>query len=167
MNSTEVSVVVTGSAWLGSGTGSVESALYDMLGEATREVVVTAYSVTSGANSVLSWTKDVLDRGISTTLVINRLDTQRADVVSRLKQLAGEYNYFYLYDFVAPAGADLHAKCVVVDRKVALVGSSNLSWRGLVTNHELALLLRGEAATSVAAAIDKLLSSRLVIRVGQ
>ena len=47
---------------------------------------------------------------------------------------------------------------VVAHRHMALVGSSNLSRRGLLNNHELAVLVEGLAAVDVARALDLLLA---------
>ena len=62
--------------------------------------------------------------------------------------------------------SDLHAKVIVVDRRKAIIGSSNLSRRGFLTNYELALLLEGSTATTVASVVDKLLASPHVLRIG-
>ncbi|MDA8045304.1 MAG: DISARM system phospholipase D-like protein DrmC [Actinomycetota bacterium] len=42
-----------------------------------------------------------------------------------------------------PAGAALHAKLIVVDRSIALVGSANLTGRAMTDNLECGVLLRG------------------------
>lgn len=42
-----------------------------------------------------------------------------------------------------PPGAALHAKLIVVDRTVALVGSANLTGRAMVHNLECGILIRG------------------------
>ncbi len=42
-----------------------------------------------------------------------------------------------------PAGAAIHAKIVLVDRRTALLGSANLTGRALTTNLECGVLLRG------------------------
>ena len=44
---------------------------------------------------------------------------------------------------VRPAGASMHAKILVVDRKSALVGSANLTGHGVERNLECGLLIRG------------------------
>jgi cardiolipin synthase len=41
------------------------------------------------------------------------------------------------------AGAALHAKIIVVDEKIALVGSANLTSRAMETNLECGILLHG------------------------
>ena len=75
------------------------------------------------------------------------------------------YQHFHLYDFLVEAGSSLHAKAIVADHRAALIGSSNMSRRGLLANHELALLVDGPAAATAGRAMDALIESRLVIRV--
>jgi phosphatidylserine/phosphatidylglycerophosphate/cardiolipin synthase-like enzyme len=58
-------------------------------------------------------------------------------------------------------GEGLHAKVLVADRSAALVGSSNLTFHGLVSSHELAVLVRGPLAGEIADRIDMLARSAL------
>jgi cardiolipin synthase len=57
---------------------------------------------------------------------------------------------------------DLHAKVLVVDRSIALVGSANLSFHGMVSNHEMALVVRGPTAEVIAERFDMLARSAAV-----
>lgn len=151
-------IVVTGTAWMGGGIGSIETAIHSLFHNARRDVSLTVYAVSSGADPVLDEIDHALQRGLLVRLVANRLADQPADLVARLRGLAATHRHFELYDF-APAGqTDLHAKVIVADRQVALVGSSNLSRRGLLDNHEMAVYLHGPAAEVVAAAIDRLIA---------
>ncbi|MCZ7570687.1 MAG: phospholipase D family protein [Ardenticatenaceae bacterium] len=166
MSEIRVSVAVTGIAWMGSGTGSIESALERLFREAEQEIGLTAYTVSSGADLLFDWLEAALARGVQVRLVVNRLDSQPADVATRLKRLATTYSHFHLYDFRCESEADLHAKAIIADRRLALVGSSNLSRRGLLANHELAVLIEGPAAADVARAMDRLFASRYVMSIG-
>jgi phosphatidylserine/phosphatidylglycerophosphate/cardiolipin synthase-like enzyme len=166
MSDGSAKVVVTGPGWMGDGLGSIETALERLMREATREILITAYSVTSGADRLLDWLEDALARGVEVRLIVNRVSGQAAvKTIKRLHRLVGTYPYFYLYDFQPDEQADLHAKIFVVDRDRALIGSSNLSRRGLLNNHELAVLIQGVPVRSVASAIDRLVNSRYVRRI--
>ena len=134
MSETRVSVVVTGTAWMGSGIGSIESALERLLREAEHEIALTVYAIGSGADLLLDWLEAALARGVQVKLVVNRLRSQPPDVTIRLRQFATMYPHLLFYDFAPESETDLHAKVVVVDRRLALVGSSNLSRRGLLSN---------------------------------
>ena len=163
MSETRVSVVVTGTAWMGGGIGSIESALERLFREAEHEISLTVYTISSGADLLLDWLEAALARGVQVRLVVNRLRSQPPDVTIRLQQLATVYPHLCLYDFAPEGEADLHAKVVVVDRRLALVGSSNLSRRGLLFNHELAVLVEGSGVTDVAIALDRLFVARYTV----
>jgi len=99
-------------------------------------------------------------------MIVNRLDEQAEHVVQELQRLQAIHPYFELYSFESSDPlADLHAKTIVIDGEYAIVGSANISFRGLTTNHELALLVDGEAASQVAVAVEKLFASRYCKRV--
>jgi phosphatidylserine/phosphatidylglycerophosphate/cardiolipin synthase-like enzyme len=160
----QISVIVTGTTWMGSGIGSIESAMERLFREAGQEISLSVYSISTAYDLIFEWIENALSRGILIKMVVNRLSEQRPDVVEKLKSLAALYPHFHLFDFVSDTETDLHAKVVLVDRKVAIVGSSNLSSRGFKTNHEMALLVEGEVAGEVGKAIDRLFSSPKVIR---
>lgn len=164
MSETIVSVVVTGTAWMGGGIGSIESTLERLFREAQQEIALTAYAISSGADLLFDWLETSLTRGIQVKLIVNHLTNQPQDVKARLHQLATTYAHFYLYDFISESEADLHAKAIVVDRKLALIGSSNLSRRGLLANHEIAVLVQGPAAATAACVLDRLFNNQLVVR---
>jgi cardiolipin synthase len=155
----QAQVVVTGLAWMGSGIGSIESAMERIFREADREVLVTSYAISNATDLVLDWFESALVRGVLIRMVVNRIHEQPVDVVDRLEGLYRAYPHFYLYGFADEREYDLHAKVVVADRRLALVGSSNLSRRGLLNNHELALFVEGKSAEQIASTIDKLLLS--------
>src|SRR5579875_1675873 len=165
MSEINIRVVVTGTDWMGSGIGSVESALEQLFREAKQEIILTAYSISTRADLLFDWMRTALDRGVKISLIINRLDDQPYEVTTLLYQLADTYNHLQLYSFLSADHADLHAKVIVVDRQIALIGSSNLYRRGLQSNHEMAVLFNGTAAASAASGLDQLLKSQDVARV--
>ena len=158
-------VVVTGTSWMGSGIGSIESAIDNLFRTASDEIILSVYTIGSGTDLVFRWLEGTLNRGVQVSLVINALDDQPVDVVKRLHDLNRRYKHFHLYDFLGEAGFSLHAKAIVADHRTALIGSSNMSRRGLLANHELALLVGGAAAATTGRAMDALLDSPLVSRV--
>jgi cardiolipin synthase len=168
LSNPDVHVVVTGTAWMGGGVGSIESAMERLFREGRQEILLTAYAISSSVDMLLDWLESALTRGVQVEMVTNRLEDQPPDVQGRLRQLAVTYPHFHLYSF-SPVDAaepvDLHAKVIVADRRMALIGSSNLSRRGLLTNHEFAVLVGGAAASTAAGVLDRLLASRYVTRV--
>jgi len=161
----KTSVVVTGLAWMGAGIGSIESALERLFTSAEQEITLTVYALGTNPEQVAKWLEDALSRGLSIRMIVNRSEEQPVATISKLKNLASHYPHFQLFRFEGPEKSDLHAKAIVADRKLALVGSSNLSWHGMVTNHELALLVEGKPAAEVASALDKLFHSTFCVRI--
>jgi cardiolipin synthase A/B len=159
----EVSVVATGLSWVGGGTRSVEQTLISLITAASDEILVTAYSLTSGSSRVIDALAAAVSTGVRCVFVINRLDEQRHDIRTSLSELVVRHpGIVSVYSFSDVASEGLHAKVVVVDRGVALVGSANLTFHGMTASHELGLLVRGPAAGAVAAAIDRLIVSPYV-----
>jgi phosphatidylserine/phosphatidylglycerophosphate/cardiolipin synthase-like enzyme len=127
---------------------------------------MSAYSMTSGSGRVLEALERALATGVRCTILVNKFDEQQASIQSFLLRLASEYpGHACVYDIPSDNGADgLHAKIMVADRAVALVGSANLSARGLVTAHELAVVIRGHSAEIIASVVDRLLGGAGAIR---
>jgi phosphatidylserine/phosphatidylglycerophosphate/cardiolipin synthase-like enzyme len=159
MKDADVKVVVTGIDWMGGGVGSIESAMRQLFQDAKHEILLTVYTITSSADMLFDWLEFALSRGVEIKMVVNRLEDLTPVVINKLRQFANSYPYFNLYNFTSDDSVDLHAKLIVVDRQKAIVGSSNLSRRGLLTNYELALTVEGEIATEIANTVDRLIGT--------
>ncbi len=99
-------------------------------------------------------------------MIVNCLKEQYPSVQNKLGNLRAKYPHFNLYSFEDEGDqSKLHAKVLITDRQSALIGSSNLSYSGMVVNHELALLVNGREAAEAARAIDLLLNSKYCKRI--
>ena len=75
---------------MGTGIGSIESAIDDLFHAATDEITLTIYTISTGADFIFRLLESALARGIQITLVINHLDEQPVDVVDcRLSAIMG------------------------------------------------------------------------------
>lgn len=94
-------------------------------------------------------------------MLINRYEQQHESVKRELRDLQQRFpTLLQLFSFVPDdEEADLHAKIILVDRKYALVGSANLSLRGLMDNHEFALIVEGPPVADITRAVDMLFKS--------
>lgn len=157
-----VTVAATGMAWLGGGVPSVDRILVDAISDARREILATSYSMSFGSRQVLEGIAEAAESGIRVALVVNDIDDQPLEIRNYLRELrAGNPDSVDIHDFDTPdAMGSLHAKLVVVDRMVAVVGSSNLTYRGLVASHEFAVRVEGPTAARVAQQIEALSNSR-------
>ncbi len=155
--SDEVRVAVTGTAWMGGGVGSVQSAIENLLERANSEIQIAVYEMTKGADEFLEKLRVKLARGIKVTMIVNRYTEKSPLIMKPLEDMMRRYPHFDLLDFRPDQRSDdLHAKILVVDRSAALVGSANLTWKGLVGNHELAVIVVGPSASTIAGLVDKL-----------
>lgn len=92
--------------------------------------------------------------------LINRFSSQPESVQERLLKLADKYRNLVLRDFNPDDNReDLHAKLIVIDHSTALVGSANLTWKGMVMNHELMVKLSGKSANAIGELLDRLSKS--------
>ena len=164
MKAANVRVVVSGSTWMGSGLGSIESALYQLFEHANDEVTIVAYAISSAATMLFEQLRIMLQRGIRVRLLVNRYNGQPASVKKQCRDMQrGFPNLMQVFSFTPQSDeADLHAKIVLIDRKRALVGSANLSLRGLMDNHELGVVIEGAGAADISRAVDQLLASSSV-----
>jgi phosphatidylserine/phosphatidylglycerophosphate/cardiolipin synthase-like enzyme len=167
MTAGDIRVVVSGSSWMGGGSGSIDSAIRHLFSRSNDEIVIVAYTISGAAADLFQQFTMLLQRGIRIRMLINRYNELRHSVKDRLGQLQQQFpGLFRLYSFVPPhEQADLHAKIILVDRIYALVGSANLSLRGLMDNHELGLVLEGAAVAGIVRAVELLLHSPQVIAV--
>lgn len=153
-----VSLAVTGLAWLGGGVPSVEQVIGELVSDARRELGICAYSITPGALSLLQHIREVVSQGVLATVMVNNFQGQTPDARAFLLKVAADFpERCRLRDFQSSdRRSELHAKVVVVDRSAALVGSANLSFHGMVSNHEMAVIVRGPSAEMIADRLDLL-----------
>ncbi len=161
----EVGIAVTGLAWLGEGVPAVDRVMADILDSARKEILITAYAITEGSGGVLEALRRAVRRGVRCSLIINRLRSQPIASRTMLRSLCRDHPYnFQLFDFSAPDTSELHAKTLVADDQVAVVGSANLTWQGMTAGHELSVVVRGPASCIIAERIRKLLFSGFATR---
>ncbi len=154
----EPKIVVTGTSWMGSGIGSLESALDDLLNGAENEIGIISYRISGSALDLFEVLKSSLEKGVEIKMILNRFEEHPSGIQEKLKELQSKFEGFHLFKFVPKDEMDdLHAKVVVVDRQMVLVGSANLSWRGLVSNHEIGVILSGKSASRIGSLVDLLI----------
>lgn len=147
-------ILATGKDILVEGVRGTESTIRDIIRGADSEIHVMAYVISEHATWFLDDLQDAIERGIATTLVINRLQTQDAPVRDRLRKWNRTHPHFVLCDYDVK-GRSVHAKVVVADRNLAVVGSANFSWRGMAANCEIGVLLEGKEAWMLSKIVDR------------
>ncbi len=87
MKQANVRVVVSGSAWMGSGLGSIGSALYRLFEQANDEVTIVAFAISSAATMLFQQLTALLQRGIRVRLLVNRFTHQPSGVQKQCHDL--------------------------------------------------------------------------------
>ncbi|TIX46360.1 MAG: hypothetical protein E5W81_01800 [Mesorhizobium sp.] len=151
-------IFASGGAWVGKGIRSIETGLFGLFENAKHRIVGTAYSITPAAFDVPpTLIAAAIDRQVHVTFVINRVSSQNnRAIIDLLKLSRGAPELLELYDFDLGEEADLHAKVIVADEEIAMIGSPNYSARGLLHNYEMAVSVRGKAAATMANMILKI-----------
>jgi cardiolipin synthase len=155
MTSTGVEILATGERFIGKGFRAIEPSIEELIKSAKNEIQIATFLFKDTARPVLDLLRAAAERGVKLTIAVNQLKEQPKEIVQRLGELGREYPHVRIVDFVGVGGI-LHAKVLVADRKVAIVGSANFTWHGFVTNHELAVLVRGQPAWDLASLLDRL-----------
>lgn len=152
-------IVVSGTTWIGNGIESFETEIEKIFKETRGEIQIVAYSISSHAPQLFDLLFTAVKNGCLIKLIVFKFDDLKSsskNLLLKLEQSKG----FLLYKYVPNNDDDkdaLHAKMIVANRKKALIGSANLSWRGLVTNHEIGVILYGSAAVDAANLVDRLI----------
>lgn len=152
----ESTILATKTHMIGGGVRGTGPAIRELIEEAKDEIHILAYSMTEEAVPIIRLLESGLDRGLRVVLVINRLDRQNGRVTAMLHSMNRRYGRFKLGDFDDPDGWDLHAKVLVQDRRAAVIGSANISWRGMEKNIEIGILVRDGSAWRLSSIIDDL-----------
>lgn len=150
-------VFVSGLSLVGKGIRSINSGISEIIDSADYSIQIAVYFVTAGADPILNLLTEKLDAGVEVTFIVNNLSELNENVCETLQDLDETYDSFKLIDF-SEEGKEgkLHAKVITADREKALVGSANLTWKGRISNHEIAVAVDGEEASRIASAVDRL-----------
>lgn len=150
-------IAVTGSGWMGRGVGSIWTLVRNVFSGVNNEIQIAAYTISESDGEFFELLDDALARKTRVMLIVNRFFDQDPNVRDRLVALSKKHSNFILKNFEPDdSREDLHAKLIVIDHSVALVGSANLTWKGMVMNHEIMVRLTGESAQTVGKLIDRL-----------
>jgi cardiolipin synthase A/B len=114
----------------------------DLIGQAQREILLATYATVPGED-IRQALHAAASRGVEITLLL-----ERAEDNPGFRGLGNPFPGLTARRLTwpreaRPAEASMHAKILVVDRRIALVGSANLTGHALERNLECGLLIRG------------------------
>lgn len=158
-----VHLIGTGLPVVGKHARSVQAVLEDLISGARREVMIAAYTMSGNLGDFFNLLRAAVTRGVSLRIVVNRFDSQPDSVQNFLLDLSRKFQHVETFSY--EGDGELHMKVVVADRRRAIVGSANLTWKGLTENLELCTFVEGRLARMVAEILDEVMaSSRRLIR---
>ena len=141
---------------VGGGTGRfTPSAVVDLLAGATSEVLLVGYAVHEEPRVSVA-VQAAASRGVQITFLLERSRDNPGYRGPRAPFASVEARRLCWPADQRPAGASLHAKLLVVDRRAALVGSANITGAALDVNLECGVVLHGPDAARLHGHIDAL-----------
>jgi phosphatidylserine/phosphatidylglycerophosphate/cardiolipin synthase-like enzyme len=157
-------------AWTGPGTEAVplrrvDQVLYQLVESAETEVLLVTYAAYK-AERALDVLRLATERGVQTALVIELAEESGGkitfDALDSIRTRVPRASVFYWplqrrARNAAGMYGSMHVKCLVADRKMALVSSANLTDLALAMNMELGLLVGGPIPSRLAAHFDQLI----------
>lgn len=138
-----VSVVWTGPESGVSTSRLTAATVIDLINQARVEILLVSYA-TQTEPSIAAALSAAAARGVTVTLLAER-NADNPSYTSPLSVPFPSVEALRLHWPLVqrPPGAALHAKVIVVDDSVALVGSANLTSRAMESNLECGILIRG------------------------
>jgi cardiolipin synthase A/B len=133
-------------AWTGpeSGVSSrlTAAAVIELINAARSEILLVSYA-TQTEPQISAALSAAVARDVAVTLLAERHADNPSYSSAAIPFPGLEAVRLYWPSSNRPPGAALHAKIIVVDDQVALVGSANLTGRAMESNLECGILLRG------------------------
>ena len=137
-----VSVVWTGPESGVSSSRLTAATVIELINAAQSEILLVSYA-THTEPSINTALAAALARGVLVTLLAERHQDNPSYTASGMPFPGLSAFRLHWPASARPPGASLHAKVIVVDDKVALVGSANLTNRAMESNLECGILIRG------------------------
>jgi len=147
----------TGIELTGTGIRSIQSVIEEMITGAREEIIIATYTMSGNIQDLFDFLEKSASRGVRITIILNRICEQPREIRRLLAEFTKKYIQVRVYDFHEEY-RDLHMKVVVADRQRALVGSANLTWKGMVDNLEMGVVIEGEVAEKIANVLRTLIS---------
>lgn len=133
--------------WTGPepGTGAnrlTAATITDLIGQARRELTIVSYA-TRTEPAIDAALTAAAGRGVEITLLIERHEDNPAYSATGTPFQGLDAIRLHWPKSERPPGAALHAKIIVVDDRIALVGSANFTTRAMESNLECGFLVQG------------------------
>jgi len=126
----------------------IQRALVTILSDARREILLSTFKMDAPPKkprrpitAVMKELSEAQDRGVKVHILLN-YNKRKIGTALHNKKTALWLSHHNLEAFFLPQGRCVHAKFIVVDTRLLLTGSHNLSNSSLSRNFEVSLLIR-------------------------
>jgi len=130
--------VATGDAWIGYGVRSFRSVISELITNSLSKLIMTAYVLTN--IEIVEEIRGALNRGVVVEIYLydDGKEITQTEAVHQIINLKQEFPYL---DIIFIKSKVLHAKIIIADSRVVLVGSANLTLPAMVSNYEMGFLI--------------------------
>lgn len=134
----------------------------EMINNAERSITLTGYSISDYFADMLDIIIHKSTTGVYVTLYINNVEKHK-EKIKRVIAYSGKFIKIYNYNKQNEDNmAALHAKLIVVDRKMSFISSANLSYHGMQGNIEMGVLIESKKK---ATEVEELLTTMRTLKV--
>jgi cardiolipin synthase A/B len=160
--SDRVDLVWTGPDVPGSVSRLTSSAVADLVDEARAEILLMSFTTHSEPTLTAALAR-ALDRGVYVQVLYERHDDNPS-----FNSLTFPFPGLNIRRLCwpidqRPPGASMHAKALVIDREISLIGSANITGTAMLRNIECGVLVRDRTiSTEIVESIESLLSRKIV-----
>lgn len=120
-------------------------ALSEILLSAENSILIVGFAINTNMGSIMDYLEEKSRSGVKLIFMIDRLE-EKEDFLLWAKRLPQPPELYDRPKNIGDPMSALHIKCVVVDERVAMFGSANLTYHGMRGNIELGLVLRDVSA---------------------
>lgn len=136
----EYNIVVSGSKWVQGNVLSTEKAIKKLIDESYETLLLTIYIITN--EELLEHIVNALKRKVEVEIYVYESDDlEFKKVLNKLKNLGDSYSNLKLH---ISTEEFIHSKVLIADTMNVIIGSANLTKKGLKSNYELGILLKDE-----------------------
>ena len=151
-------ISASGKDWYNGIAGDIRHMFFKTLASAQDSIQISTYSLGRDNPEVNEFFDKIEEQLTSERNVNIIVDSEHCSKFARreMRDLKSRFPNRFTYQIFESESKSLHAKLLVVDRKIALVGSANISKRALVSNYEIMLKVSGRAASDISLMLDDL-----------
>lgn len=119
-------------------------ALSQMIISARRSILIVGYAINAKMGDILQSLEERSNDGVKLVFMINRLE-EKKDFLEWAKRLSNPPELYDKQENPNDPMSSLHVKCVIVDEKMAMFGSANLTFHGMKANRELGIIIKDDS----------------------